>query len=168
MEMNYEDIQRVYRLEKTSPVLQLLPDGFYNLVGELLGKLEKTHRSHVLKLVKDIRDRRKNKLLLHLSKSDSTPENSLPDEEKLYKDLLDKLKTHKTLVDKELKIKKEEKGGEPKKEKLEILKVKLTQALPAIIGVDEKHYGPYKEDDIAELPVENARILIQQEVAAEV
>ena len=48
------------------------------------------------------------------------------------------------------------------------LLVRFRQALPAIIGPDTKVYGPFKEEDVAFLPVENAESLIRRGVAVEV
>jgi DNA replication initiation complex subunit (GINS family) len=48
------------------------------------------------------------------------------------------------------------------------LLVRFRQALPAIIGPDTQAYGPFKEEDIAYLPVENAESLIRRGVAVEV
>ncbi|MFB0514796.1 MAG: hypothetical protein ACETVQ_04380 [Candidatus Bathyarchaeia archaeon] len=46
--------------------------------------------------------------------------------------------------------------------------LRFIQEIPAIIGADMKTYGPFKPEDIASLPIENARILIKQGVAVEV
>jgi DNA replication initiation complex subunit (GINS family) len=48
------------------------------------------------------------------------------------------------------------------------LLIRFRQALPAIIGPDTKTYGPFKEEDVAFLPVENAESLIRRGVAVEV
>jgi DNA replication factor GINS len=45
--------------------------------------------------------------------------------------------------------------------------VRFLQAIPAIIGPDMKAYGPFKEEDVASLPAENAEILITRGVAKE-
>jgi len=52
---------------------------------------------------------------------------------------------------------------EPKKRVLRFLK-----EIPAIIGADMKTYGPFKPEDVASLPLENARILTKQGIAVEV
>jgi len=40
--------------------------------------------------------------------------------------------------------------------------------VPAIIGSDMKPYGPFKAEDVASLPVENANILIKQGLAEKI
>ena len=55
--------------------------------------------------------------------------------------------------------------GEEKPKKM---LVRFVQEIPAIVGSDMKTYGPFKPEDIATLPTENARILIKRGVAVEV
>ena len=48
----------------------------------------------------------------------------------------------------------------------EVLKVvRFTQPLPAIIGIDMKTYGPFKAEDVASLPTQNADNLIRKGIA---
>jgi DNA replication factor GINS len=48
----------------------------------------------------------------------------------------------------------------------EVLKVvRFTQPLPAIIGIDMKTYGPFKAEDVASLPAQNADNLIRKGIA---
>jgi len=46
--------------------------------------------------------------------------------------------------------------------------VRILREIPAIIGVDMRTYGPLKPEDVASLPVENARILIEEQAAEEI
>jgi DNA replication initiation complex subunit (GINS family) len=46
--------------------------------------------------------------------------------------------------------------------------LRFVQEIPALVGVDMKTYGPFGPEDIANLPPENARILIKQGVAVEI
>jgi DNA replication factor GINS len=43
--------------------------------------------------------------------------------------------------------------------------LRFTKAIPAIIGADMKPYGPFKVEDVASLPVENAKMLVKQGLA---
>jgi len=43
--------------------------------------------------------------------------------------------------------------------------LRFAKAIPAIIGADMKPYGPFKVEDVASLPVENAKVLIKQGLA---
>lgn len=48
------------------------------------------------------------------------------------------------------------------------LLIRFLQAIPAIVGPDMKTYGPFKEEDVAYLPIENAEVLIKRNIAIEV
>ena len=43
--------------------------------------------------------------------------------------------------------------------------LRFTKAIPAIIGADMKPYGPFKIEDVASMPVENAKVLVKQGLA---
>lgn len=46
--------------------------------------------------------------------------------------------------------------------------LRFLKETPAIIGADMKTYGPFLPQDVASVPIENARVLIKQGVAVEV
>jgi DNA replication initiation complex subunit (GINS family) len=46
--------------------------------------------------------------------------------------------------------------------------LRFVQSVPGIIGADMKPYGPFKPEDVASVPVENAKILVKQGLAVEV
>ena len=43
--------------------------------------------------------------------------------------------------------------------------LRFTKSIPAIIGADMKTYGPFLAEDVASVPVENAKILVKQGLA---
>ena len=46
--------------------------------------------------------------------------------------------------------------------------LRFLRDVPAIIGADIKTYGPFKAEDVASLPVENAKVLIKQGLAEKI
>ena len=46
--------------------------------------------------------------------------------------------------------------------------LRFVQSVPGIIGADMKPYGPFKPEDVASVPVENAKVLVKQGLAVEV
>jgi DNA replication factor GINS len=46
--------------------------------------------------------------------------------------------------------------------------LRFAQSVPGIIGADMKPYGPFKPEDVASVPVENAKVLVKQGLAVEV
>lgn len=147
-------------MEKNSPTLQSISSDFYSQVASLLLSEEK-HRTYLEKLIEEIYGRRKNKIVLHAVRSESLeslPQNVIPLEVELYKDVVELLKKHKKLVlEQKPQIKKEDKPVEGDK-----ITVRIVRAIPAIVGPDLNSYGPFKEDNVVELPVESAKILIER------
>jgi DNA replication factor GINS len=47
----------------------------------------------------------------------------------------------------------------------QLLVVRFLEEHPQLVGVDLKTYGPFKADDLAALPVENARLIIRKNQA---
>ena len=62
--------------------------------------------------------------------------------------------------------------GKISREKSEEIKrkmvVRFLKDVPSIVGVDLKTYGPFKSEDVASIPIENAKVLIRQGLAVEV
>lgn len=46
--------------------------------------------------------------------------------------------------------------------------LRFLKDVPAIVGSDMKPYGPFKVEDVASVPIENAKILVKQGLAEKV
>jgi DNA replication initiation complex subunit (GINS family) len=46
--------------------------------------------------------------------------------------------------------------------------LRFTKSIPAIIGADMKSYGPFMPEDVASVPVDNAKMLVKQGLAVQV
>jgi len=46
--------------------------------------------------------------------------------------------------------------------------LRFVKSVPGIIGADMKPYGPFKPEDVASVPSENAKVLVKQGLAVEV
>jgi DNA replication factor GINS len=55
-----------------------------------------------------------------------------------------------------------------KGEKQAVTVLRFVQEIPALVGSDMKTYGPFAAEDVATLPLDNARVLVKQGVAVEV
>jgi DNA replication initiation complex subunit (GINS family) len=84
------------------------------------------------------------------------------DEKIIYKDLLNSLKDFNKIRGKVLE------GPESTKKEEKKILVRLLQAIPAIVGADMETYGPFKEEEITALPIENAEALIKRGIAVKV
>lgn len=174
--VTYAEIQQIHRLEQKTPSLQNIPEKFYSEVQGLLKQVdEEEHRNAILKIAEEIYERRKSKILLHAIRSvDSEakpPANIIPAEEELYSNMINLLKTHKAIVlSKEMpvlegSISKKEEKKEKKNKEIPLKKIRMLRSIPSIVGVDLNYYGPLNENDVVEMPEENAVILIREEFA---
>jgi len=46
--------------------------------------------------------------------------------------------------------------------------LRFLKDVPAIIGADMKTYGPFKAEDVSDLPLENTKILVKQGLAQKI
>jgi len=115
----------------------------------------------------------------------SKPENILKDEEEIYYKFLEIIKEKKeeilcknpktfAVFGSSLEDKETEKGRNKEKEKEENkkseeefkkIKIKFLKECPAIVGIDLKRYGPFKENDIALIIDAQAKILVENKFA---
>lgn len=93
--------------------------------------------------------------------------------EEIQKEVKSEIKSEeekKEVPEKEVKVeesKKEEKIKETKIEKKDTKKILMKISLPSFLGLDGKEYGPFKEGEIVELPIELAELLIKKKAAEE-
>jgi len=182
--MDYNELYNAWRREKENAELQALPKNFVAGLADYIKRLREENRmldsrttraklmkqelENVEKLVKELLQLRYEKILRKTMAGEVVPREVLTDEEeKLHREISPAVEAYRTLIKDVLR------GRPPrveKKEKAEtkIMVVRFLQEVPAIIGSDMKTYGPFKPEDIATLPIENARILIKQGLAVEV
>lgn len=181
--MNYDDLYKAWKREKESSHLQQLPKDFYGNLAEhmkglreeqkmvdeksLMAKLLTTEYAYTKRLFKELLQIRRNKIAQAILDSGSAPiEACTQEEEKLATDLASIADTYKKILKEVLEGKKaqvKKMAAKPKK-----ILVRFLQPLPAIIGIDMKNYGPFKQEDLALLPAENAEALLKQGVVVKV
>ena len=166
--ITYADVQRIYRTEGKSPILEEVPQDFYAQISKLVSKVEPEHKNHIIKFFGEIYIKRRNKIILHAMRicdKSNPPLNATPSEKQLYTDAVDLIKKYSdsTLLE-SLTKRQEELETEKEEEKI---KVRILKPMPSIVGSDLKSYGPFKEDDVLELPESNALLLIKHEFAEE-
>ena len=178
----YEELFEAWKKEKESAELQALPRDFYaNLVSYMKKMREenrmldkKTTRARLMhrelentkKLVKELMKLRREKILRKAMTGKTVPEDSLTIEEKsLHHEILPLAESYQGFLKNVLRgqIVQIERKEKPKK-----MLVRFLKEIPAIMGSDMNAYGPYKAEDIATLPPENAKLLIKQSIAIEV
>jgi DNA replication factor GINS len=178
----YDQLYEAWKKEKEIVELQKLPRNFYAKLADYVKKIregnrmldEKTTKAKLMNrefenaknMVKELVQLRRDKILTKVADRKTVPREVLTEEEeKLHGEIFPLAEAYQTFLKDILQgrlssIEEEEK---PKK-----MLVRFVQEIPAIVGSDMRTYGPFKPEDIATLPTENARILIKQGVAMEV
>lgn len=177
MALNYGDLQSIYRSEKKSPLLQSVSSDFYSEVAEFISKVEDEHREQAKKLVEEIYSLRTSKIIRLASRTGEhePPKNMVPQEAEMYNKLIslvldyrrrifgeeDKDYIEPTEIQTATKTEEEEaKDGK--------ISVRILSAMPAIIGSDMAHYGPFEGGEEVRLPHKTAKILIDKGFAEEI
>lgn len=185
-QMSYNKLYTIWKVEKSTRELQPLPSGFYKELSEYISTVrreiklvdEKSLKASLLKvekknveyLITDLLEARYLKFIETIKIGEIiNPDIIVEEESEINASLLLSRRSLKQLLSNisegqeprvEIKIKREEK---PKR-----ILVRFLQSVPAIVGTDLKLYGPFKVEDVATLPVENAEIFIKRGIAEQV
>jgi len=166
MTVNYEEVQRVYRLEKNTPTLTEINDDFFAQSSSLIDSVEERHKESLARFFGEIIGSRRRKILLHalrMEDANTPPTNTTKVEEEFYKDLVAVLTRHKQKL---LSTKKPLQEPTPKPTPTqEKNTVRILRALPQIVGPDGETHGPFMEGEVVNLPKQNTEILIKQGAA---
>ncbi len=161
--MNYDDLASAYRLEKGSPTLQPLSPSFYQDARKLCESPEaREYRDNMLKTLADLYHVRVNKIVHIAGRNEGprkSPENVTEEERGLYDELSNALeKTRNDILRSPIKQEKERKPEE-------MVRVRLSSAMPQIVGTDGNEYGPFNEGDVTGLPKSTADLLVDRGAA---
>ena len=178
----YNELYEAWKKEKENMEIQVLPKDFYTRIAEYMEKIrkesrmldEKTTKARLMerelknarKMVKELVQLRYEKLRETMTEKVVSRDALTKEEEKLHSELMPLAESYEKLLKNTLRGKTS--CVKKKKEKPKQMLVRFLQEVPAIIGSDMKSYGPFKAEDVATLPTENARILISQGAAVEV
>lgn len=178
----YNELYEIWKRELESVELGRLPPDFYSRVADYLRRLRKESRMldkrtvkarllksemwNVKRMLRELLRVRYRKLVRKVAKCQKIPPDSLSiEEEKIYVGVLPLAEAFQSFAKNLLR------GHVPKvnverEHKRAVLR--FLRAVPAIIGADMKTYGPFKVEDVASLPFENAKILVKQGLAEKV
>jgi DNA replication initiation complex subunit (GINS family) len=178
----YEELYEAWQKEKESAEIQKLSKDFYAKLSEYVKKLReetrmldrKTTKARLIKqefenvknMVQELFKLRYQKTMkTTLARKTVSKEVLTDEEEKLYEEILPLAESYQSLLQDILRGRL---SHTKKKEKPEKIALRFIKEIPAVIGSDMKTYGPFMPEDIATLPIENARILISQGADVEV
>ena len=178
----YDELLNAWREEKHNHELQKLPSNFYDRLAKYIkkireekrmldkktirGKLLQQEEENVRRLTKELVQTRYKKINNIVYDGGSPPSSSMIQQEvNLFNKILNSYDSYRNLTKSLLQ------GQIPKESKPELRDLKVVRfvrEMPQLIGADLKTYGPFKQDEIATLPDENARNLIKQGIATEI
>jgi len=178
----YNELYEIWRCETQSEELKALPSDFYSKVTDYLKKLKeesrmldkRTIKARLLRgetqnskrMLKEMLLARRRKLFENALQGNRISADLLtPEEERLFKEISIIAEAHQAFVMNLLQ------GRLASMETVPDNKnpvVRFLADVPALVGADMKLYGPFKSEDVASLPNENAKILIKQRLAEEI
>ncbi len=178
----YDGLHEAWRRERENTEIQKLTKDFYAKLADYVKKMREESRmldkktvkgrlleqenKNVKRMIEELVQLRYKKALRKADAGKTVPKEFLTEEEeKLHGEILPLAEAYQVFLEDILRgrvsvMKRREK---PKK-----MLVRFLNEIPAIIGSDMKTYGPFKSEDIATLPVENARALMKRGVVVEV
>lgn len=183
MELSYDEIRRIYRLEKNTSRLVEVGEDFLNALndfvkGEKEGYLKSLkdassdtkarNYANLRKMVEEIFNIREKKLLnyaLMSSRTGETDEEHMALQEKeTYRELLKVLKRHKGLLDNIFVAVSPAEKSSPKGKDLNRVSVRILKDIPSFLGTDMKEYGPFSAGQAVKLPFKISRLLVSRKI----
>lgn len=178
----YDMLHNAWLKEKENAELQKLPRDFYAKLAEYIGRIRQEGRmldqksakarlisqelSNVKRLMEELATLRFKKLVKHVTSTKPLNKEKLTlEEERMLLGLRPSFENFQSFLKASLrgKVSKVEEKIEPSKRIL----LRFLQEVPAIVGADLKVYGPFSVEDVATLPIENAKVLVKHGVAME-
>lgn len=169
--ITFELIRRIQREEQKLPKLTKLPENFYLNVNSYLQQKRKIAETkedrkgeleskNIERLIEDIFNRRERKILnqaLIAARTNIPPENLTDEEKEFFDGLIAIIKERRLNILKML--------SEEKEEIVNLIVFK--EDVPEFVASDLKTYGPFKKGDIAKLPEDNIKVLLERGIAEE-
>ncbi len=174
MELSYDEVRRIHRLEKNQSKLVEVDQEFYSELREFIGVEKKEYLdslkdlsstkardfTNLKKMVEEIFAVREKKImgkaLVASRTGDAGEEHMATQEKKLFRELLSLLERHGKLLSGVFSD--DGKGGDSGKD-LNTVSVEVLSEIPAFVGSDMKEYGPFSKGETAKLPVKIAKLL---------
>jgi len=178
----YDELYEAWRREKENAEVQPLPKDFFVRLAQYVKRLreegrmldEKTTRARLLlhesknvkKLSGELIQLRYEKVLRKATAGETVANEVLTvEEERLYRETASSAESYQNFLKGVLS------GRSLSAEVRERAKkrvLRFLQEIPAVVGADMKTYGPFKPEDVASVPAENARVFVKQSLAVEV
>ena len=181
MRLDYDELRKIYRLEKNNSALAEVEDDFFESLKEFFEAQKKDYLrslqdlsgtkaksfANLKKIVAEIFGIREKKLLnkaLVASRTGELETAKMSSEEtETLKQLLVILNKHQAFLDEIFSVKTEKK----KASAFAVGKVslKIVKSVPAFMGADLKEYGPFEQGETVSVPEKISSLLVSRKLA---
>jgi len=181
MELSYDEIRRIYRLEKSTSRLVEVGERFYNALNDFIKKEKQNYIkslkefsleeardfANLKKMIEEIFSIRERKILslaLIASRTNEQGNEHMALQEKImFNEILAVLQRQRKMFSEIFSANgnSELKG---KDKELDTLSIKILKEVPAFMGTDMKEYGPFEKDQTVELPFKVAKLFIERKL----
>ncbi len=184
MNLSYDEIRRIHRLEKNSSKLVDVSEDFFNSLNDFVEEEKNSYIknlknfsieeardfANLKKMVEEIFLLRERKILnaaLLASRSGETERlNAASQEKKMFESVVALLlKQRELLSDMFSSADQAAVKGKAREKTLEVTEVRMLSEVPAFIGPDLKEYGPFSQDQKVSLPYKVAKLFFERKLA---
>jgi len=135
----------------------------------LNGRLKRLEYEKATKLGRNLMQLRQRKILQIACERESLPSNLLTEPEQTYYDRTRQnqegmLRLQEQVLEGRMPVPEEQDQGSERR----TLVLRFLSDMPSIVGSDMRMYGPFRKEDVAVLPLENAETLLRQKVVQRV
>jgi len=179
----YSELYEVWKRELQKTELEKLPSDFYSRIADYLKRLKEEGRmldkrtvkarllrvevQNAKRMLRELIRTRYKKLMRKATEAEKVASEFVTvEEENLLKGVLPLAEAYQTFARNLLQGRLTQMSIIEREHKNAVLR--FIKDVPAIIGADMKAYGPFKTEDVASLPIENAKILTKQDLAEKV
>jgi DNA replication factor GINS len=175
----YDELYHAWKSEMEKTELEKLPADFYSRIADYMKRLKEEGRmldkrtlktillkketKNVRTMVQRLIQTRYRKIVAKMAKGEDIVQETMTPEEKIICSNVLASSEAAHLLAKEIA------RGEIPKTKVEVEHKRATlrflDEVPPVIGSDMKTYGPFRVEDVATMPIENAKILVKQNLA---
>jgi len=170
--ISFEYLRKILNEERKSQNLAKIPDDFYEsvrlyiegkkkLAKERKDEIELRNIERIVENIFNLRERKIINFAIMAARAGVQTSNLTSEEKLFFQKILEVIKGRRNILE-NIKLALE---GESKKE-FEVLVV-FKQDFPAFVGIDGQTYGPFKKGDIAKLPEENRKMLVDKGIVEE-
>ncbi|MDD4251051.1 MAG: hypothetical protein PHX27_02560 [Candidatus ainarchaeum sp.] len=176
MKIDFDELRRIYRLEKNTSKLVLVEDDFIDSLEAFIEEEKKNYLdslkdfssnnsrsfTNLKRLVEEIFLLREKKIMNKALISSHTKEidfdNMAVQEKDFFKKLVNLLESHSSSYEKLF-------GN--KTTKSELVRLEIIKDVPTFVGTDMKEYGPFQKGEIVELPTKVSKLFLTRKIALE-